>query len=51
MVLPLIVSGGCLILAIFLLKFRRLPVQNDNKQWRKFTKDFINKGDPDGVPY
>lgn len=51
MVLPLIISGGCLIMAIFLLKFRRLPVQNDNKQWRKFTKDFINKSDPDGVPY
>lgn len=51
MVLPLIVSGGCLIVAIFLLKLRRLPVQNDNKQWRKFIKDFANKSDPDGVPY
>lgn len=51
MVVPLIVSGACLLLAIFLLKLRRLPVQNDNKQWRKFTKDFVNRSDPDGVPY
>mgnify|MGYP003365272688 FL=1 len=51
MVLPLIISGGCLMLAIFMLKFRRLPVQNDNKQWKKFIKEFANKSDPDGVPY
>lgn len=51
MVTPLIVTGGCLLIVGFFLKLKKLPIQNDNKQWKRYTRDFSLKSDPDGVPY
>lgn len=51
MVTPLVVTGGCLLIVGFLLKLKKLPVQNENRQWKRYTKEFGLKSDPDGVPY
>lgn len=51
MITPLAVTGGCLMIASFLLKLKKLPTQSDNKRWKRYTKEFASKSDPDGVPY
>ncbi|KAL6946863.1 hypothetical protein ACO0QE_001715 [Hanseniaspora vineae] len=50
MVLPLACCIGALLLIVILLKFRKLPIQNNRRRWRRIVKESEKNAAADGVP-
>ncbi|KAL6943231.1 hypothetical protein ACO0RG_002221 [Hanseniaspora osmophila] len=50
MVLPLACCIGALLLMVIMLKFRKLPIQNNRRRWKRIVKESEKNAAADGVP-